>query len=243
MTELEYQARHSLTEHARSRTCSLGGVGTGNVVRAHGHTFIVTAKHVADTFYELKRPRVIFHRNYKIDSQQLSYSCSTNDKLDMALIAVHDLNAEVSAYEYDDFEFIDDFHTYNFDRVNLQVFGFPEQLQQETETDLLYSWMSYVTIACSDPQATKDFLFCQYPMNTPVRESQRLDKAVLPAARGLSGAFILKVPAYVGQSALIWSPATAKVIAIQIAWDKKNYIKCSNVIHLKTSLDDTKVKS
>jgi hypothetical protein len=142
MTELEYEARHSLTEHARSRTCSLGGVGTGNVVRAHGHTFIVTAKHVADTFYELKRPRVIFHRNYKIASQQLSYSCSTDDKLDIALIAVHDLNAEVSAYEYDDFEFIDDFHTYNFDGVNLQVFGFPEQLQQATKTDLLYFTIS-----------------------------------------------------------------------------------------------------
>jgi hypothetical protein len=162
--------------------------------------------------------------------------------VDIALIAVHGLNAEVATYEYDDFEFIDDFHTYNFDGVNLQVFGFPERLQQETQTDFFYSWMSYVTIACFEPQATKDFLFCHYPMNAPVLESYTLDRTALPAARGLSGAFILKVPASASQSALIWSPTTAKVIAIQIAWDKKNYIKCSNVVHLKTLLDNAKIR-
>src|SRR5439155_1576378 len=127
MRELEYQARHSLTEHARARTCSLGGVGTGNVVRAHGHTLIVTAKHV-------------------------------------------------------------------------------------TAIALLYCWMSYVTLVCADPNATIDFLFCQYLMNTPVRESRRLVKAALAAARGLGGAFNLKVPADVSQGPLIWSHTTAKVI-------------------------------
>ena len=151
MRELKYQARHSLTEYAKARTCSLGGVGTGNVVRVNGVAFVVTAKHVADTFYELKRPQVIFQRNLKVASRQTSYSARTDDTLDIALIALHDLAADVSAYEYDDFEFIDDFQKYDFNGVDLQVFGFPEQLQHETESDLFYSWMSYVTIVCSDP--------------------------------------------------------------------------------------------
>lgn len=243
MRELEYQARHSLTEHAKSRTCSLGGVGTGNVLRVHGQSFVVTAKHVADTFYELKRPQVIFHRNFKMASQQTSYLASTNDTVDIALIAVHDLTPEVSAYEWDDFEFIDDFQTYDFDGVSLQVFGFPEQLQKQTKTDLFYTWMSYATIASSDPRATNDFLFCHYPMKTSVRESRRLDKAALPAARGLSGAFVLKVQAHDSHSPVVWSPSTAKVIAVQIAWDKTSYIRCSNVTYLKTLLDEAKIKS
>lgn len=233
MTNLEYQARHGLTEHARARICSLGGVGTGNVLRLHGHAFIVTAKHVADDFYELKRPRVIFHRNYKIPSERLEYVSCTDDDLDIALIAVDDLKAEVLSYEYNDLEFIDDFRTYNFDRVNLQVWGFPKQLQHKTETDLFYSWMSYRTTPCSRPPATKEFLFCHYPMSSPVRESSTGTRAALPPANGLSGAFILKVPTYADQS----PPISAKVIAIQIAWDKKTYIKCSNIIHLRPMLD------
>src|SRR5690349_5648472 len=135
MREIEYHARRSLTQYARARTCSLGGVGTGNVVRSHGQTFIATAKHVADTFYELKRPRVIFHGNHKIDSQHLRYVCSTDDTLDIALIAVHDRKAEFAAYDYGDFEFIDDFHTYDFTGVTLQVFCFPEDLQRDTGTE------------------------------------------------------------------------------------------------------------
>ncbi len=242
MTDLEYQARHSFTEYARSRTCSLGGVGTGNVLRVHGRTFIVTAKHVAASFYELKRPRAIFHRNHKVPSQRLEYVSSTDDNLDIALIAVHDLNAEVVAYEYNDFEFINDFGAYSFDRVNLQVCGFPEQLQHETESALFYSWMSYTTIPCSYPPPTKDFLYCHYPMASPVQKSSTGDNLALPAAPGLSGAFILKMQGYVDSSTPIWSPTAAKVIAIQIEWDKKNYIKCSNIINLKPMLDDAKVK-
>ena len=133
MTDLEYNARHTLTEYARSRTCSLGGVGTGNVVRVRDRAFVVTAKHVADDFYRLKRPRVIFRHNYKILSEQLEYISSTDDNLDIALLAVAGLNTEVVSYDYDDFEFIDDFRTYSFDRVNLQVYGFPKQLQHQTE--------------------------------------------------------------------------------------------------------------
>jgi len=236
MTNLEYQARHGLTEYARARICSLGGVGTGNVLRLHGHAFIVTAKHVADDFYELKRPRVIFHRNYKISSERLDYVSCTDDDLDIALIAVDDLKAEVLSYEYNDLEFIHDFRTYNFDRVNLQVCGFPKQLQHKTETDLFYSWMSYTTTLCSHPSATEDFLFSHYPMNSPVRESSIGADVTLPAARGLSGAFVLKVPTYADQSPPIWSPVAAKVIAIQIEWNKRTYIKCSNIIHLRPLL-------
>jgi hypothetical protein len=243
MRELEYQARHSLTEYAKARTCSLGGVGTGNVVRLNGDAFIVTAKHVADTFYELKRPQVIFHRNVKISTGETTYSARTDDPLDIALITLHDLDTEVSAYEYDDFEFIDDFRTYDFNGVDLQVFGFPEQLQHETKSDLFYSWMSYVTIVCSDPPATSDFLFCQYPVETPVQDSRQLDKVTLPAAPGLSGAFILKVRSQDSPSLAVWSPTTTKIIAIQIAWNKKSYIKCSNIAHLKTLLPQAHVKS
>ena len=241
MRDLEYQARHTLTEYARARTCSLGGVGTGNVLRVHGRAFVVTAKHVADEFYKLKRPRVVFQHNYKILSEHLEYISSTDDNLDIALIAVHDLNPEVVSYEYEDFEFIDDFRTYNFDRVNLHVCGLPEQLQHKTETDLFYSWMSYITTPCPHPPAAKDFLFCHYPMHGAVRHSHTGGEVPLPAARGLSGAFILKEAKYADQSTAIWSPTEAKVIAIQIAWDKKTYIKCSNIIHLKPMLDDAKV--
>ena len=194
MADLEYQARHALTEFARSRTCSLGGIGAGNVLRVRDRAFIVTAKHVADEFYRLKRPRIIFYHNYKVLSEQLEYICSTDDNLDIALITVNNLNAEVVSYGYEDFDFIDDFRTYNFDRVTLQVCGFPKQLQRKSETNLFYSWMSYRTTPCPHPPATKDFLFCHYPMNSPVQDSRAGDEVVLPSAPGLSGGFILKMP-------------------------------------------------
>jgi hypothetical protein len=240
MTDLEHQARRALTELARSRTCSLGGIGTGNLLRVRERAFIVTAKHVADHFYKLKRPRIIFRHNYKILSEQSEYVSSTDDNVDIALIAVNDLKAEAVSYGYEDFKFIDDFRTYNFDRVNLQVCGFPAQLQHKGDADLFYSWMSYTTTPCLDPAATKDFLFCHYPICSPVRDSQTGDKVTLPAARGLSGAFILAIPAQADQSAVIWSPTAAKVIAIQIAWDKKNYIKCSNIFHVRRMLHNAK---
>jgi predicted transcriptional regulator len=117
MTDLEYQARRALTELARSRTCSLGGISTGNLLRVRERAFIVTAKHVADDFYKLKRPRVIFRHNYKILSEQSEYVSSTDDSVDIALIAVNNLKAEAVSYGYEDFKFIDDFRTYDFDRV------------------------------------------------------------------------------------------------------------------------------
>lgn len=241
MTDFEDQARHALTEYARSRTCSLGGVGTGNVLRVRNRAYIVTAKHVADEFYRLKRPRIIFYRNYKVPSEQLEYISSTDDNVDIALIAVNDLNGEVVSYGYEDFEFIDDFRTYNFDRVNLQVCGFPKQLQHKSETGLFYSWMRYTTTACPHPPATKDFLFCHYPMKSPVQDSRTGDEVLLPPAPGLSGGFILKMPAGADQSIRCWPPSVAKVIAIQIAWDTKNHIKCSNITNLKPILNDAKV--
>lgn len=237
--DLEHEARHALTEFARSRTCSLGGVGTGNLLRVGDRGFIVTAKHVADDFYKLKRPRVICRHNHKIPSEQLEYVSSRDDNLDIALIAVNDLSVEVASYCYEDLEFIDDFRTYNFDRVNLHVCGFPAQLQQKGKTGLSYSWLSYTTTPCVDPPATKEFLFCHYPMRTPVRDSRKGDKVALPAAPGLSGAFILKIPVQADQSEAIWS-LRAKVIAIQIAWNTKNYMKCSNIIHLKPMLCNAK---
>jgi hypothetical protein len=154
------------------------------------------------------------------------------------LISLHDLDAEVSGYDYDDFEFIDDFERYDFNGVNLQVFGFPEQLQEEAENGLFYSWMSYVTVVCSNPSPTRDFLFCRYPMESPVRDSRRLDKTALPAARGLSGAFILMVRPHDGDSPAIWTPTAAKIVAIQTAWNKRSYIKSSNITHLKTLLGE-----
>ncbi len=78
-------------------------------------------------------------------------------------------------------------------------------------------------------------------MDSPVRDSHTGDKVALPAALGLSGAFILKIPAHADQSRSIWSPTSAKVMAIQIEWDKKNYIKCSSIIHLKPMLDTVTV--
>ena len=241
MMDVEYEAGHILTEYARSRVCSMGGVGTGNVLRARGQAFIVTAKHVAEEFFKLKRPRIIFRDNYKVPSQQLNYVSSTDDNLDIALIAVHDLNPGVLSYNYRDFEFIDDFRKYNFDRVNLQVCGFPKQLQHRTQNDLLYSWMRYTTTPCVNPPATKEFLFCHYPMNSPVRNSRTRDEVALPAAPGLSGAFILKIPTQADQSESIGSPTAAKVIAVQVAWDKRTYMKCSNIIHVKPMLCKAKV--
>ena len=50
--DLDKEARHGLTERAGARMCSVGGVGTGNVLKIDDRLLIVTCRHVSDFYLQ-----------------------------------------------------------------------------------------------------------------------------------------------------------------------------------------------
>ncbi len=241
--QLDRQARRALNQRVKSRICYVvQGVGTGNLLRYDGRVFIATCKHVADAFFRVQRGYIILQGNTRIYANKLRYADphKTDDETDIAILEVideHVLPDAYKAYEVDDFELIDDFSAYSFDNTNLMVCGYPSQLKDARKNGVYNMPMSYHTIPYSKKASDEDFLYCAYPMELENIKTSSGSKIKLPRAPGLSGSFVLKVTRYLGEQEKIWTPNLAKVIAMQIAWDFKNYLKCSNIKLMFALLD------
>ncbi len=236
--QLDRQTRHALNLWVKSRSCYVRAIGTGNLLRYDGRVFIATCRHVADEFFQMQSGRyIILQKNKRIYDKQLRYAAFTDDETDIGIIEVIGECELPAAYEFKDFELIDDFSAYSFDNTNLVVCGYPSQLKDERENGVYNMPMSYHTIPYSKKPSDKDFLYCAYPMELENIETSSGSKIKLPRAPGLSGSFVLKVTRYLGEQEKIWTPNLAKVIAMQIKWDFKNYLKGSNIKHMFTLLD------
>lgn len=231
--ELTREAEKGLANYIKARTCCIPGIGTGNIVRAQGRTFIATCRHVADYYFSLDKPYVVLFKNERIPKARLNYIVATKKEIDIALIEVVGDTPQALAYELDSFEIIENFSSYPLDKDDLWLIGFPGELRVEDEHGNWNYWMRYSTIPYEHKPSSEDFLFLSYPIGAKkVLESTTGAPTELPEAPGLSGSFILKIVPFDVRSADLWAPSLAKVIAMQIAWDEQNFLVCSNIKHL-----------
>ncbi len=234
---VERETRRALTEFASTRICSVGGEGTGNLIRHGGNLYVATCKHVADYYFKHKRPYIFNRENSRVISDNIEYAGCTDDRIDIALLKLV-TDPGWQAYELNDLEPIEDFSTHSFDRTNLLIVGLPAGLSYSTDIGRYHRSLSYLTIP--DSQAgSSDFLFAQYSPDRDLLTGDGLSIR-LPPANGLSGAFILRVRPFTGDDASLWSPEEAKVVAIQVSWNKKTWIKGSSVTHLFSLLEQSR---
>ena len=210
----------------------MGSLGTGNLLRHDNRLFIATCLHVAEKYFRLKRPYVILRGNTRIHTEELELVSRTNDQIDMALIRIAGAYSSVAAYEPDDFEIIQDFSKYSFEEANLFLCGFPEHLSFEREDGYHHVWMSYMTLPDDGASHTEDFIYASYEMKKDDNVTSDGLRTLLPKAPGISGSFVLKVTPFDVNSPQLWTPSMAKVIAMQVSWNQKTWIKASNIKHL-----------
>ena len=223
--------RQSLIEYAKSKTCIVGGIGTGNLVLINDKIYIVTCQHVAKEFFKNNRSVVTLYSNKKLKQSELKY-ISNSELYDIALIEILVQIGSEQFYELTDFIFIDDFAKYNFEQSDIHLLGFPFEFRIEDNLNIARYWFSYLSIPMLN-KTEKDFLYCDYPLNKNSTYFESNYNTKLPSAPGLSGSFvqIISNPNYKEED--IWSINFVKVVAMQIAWDEKSYLKCVNINQLK----------
>ncbi len=229
--KLNSEIHNALTERIRSRSCEISD-GTGNIIKYDGKIYIVTCKHIADDFFKANNSYVILRNNDRIYKNQLKYYCHTKDYLDIALISVLDNDLVKVYYELNDFDAIDDFNKYDFSKTNLFICGFPSQISfiKNSRKNILY--LSYGTIISDTKPSDENFIYLSYNRESDSNITREGLITKLPEAPGLSGAFIFKVETFKGELTDIWQPSLAKIIAIQTDWNKKNWLKATNIKYL-----------
>jgi hypothetical protein len=222
--------RQSLIEYAKSKTCIVGGIGTGNLVLVNDKFYIVTCQHVAETFFKNNRSVVTLYSNRKLKQSELKY-ISNSELFDIALIEILVQNGNEQFYELTDFIFIDDFTKYNFEQSDIHLLGFPFEFRIEDNLSTTRYWFSYLSIPMLN-KTQKDFLYCDYPLNKNSTYFESNYNTKLPSAPGLSGSFVHIISSPNFKEEEIWSIKFVKVVAMQVAWDKKSFLKCVNINQL-----------
>lgn len=234
--KLEELARKSLIEYSKARMCLVASIGTGNLISNNGKKYIITCKHVADEFFQMKTPVVTLLSNKKIGIDKLNY-IGSSDKFDIAVIEVYDNTITDVFYEPIDFQTIEDFTNYNFEEADLHLCGFPFSFRYETESERERYWFSYLTVPIKS-KTEKDFIYCDYPVGKDLTIFNSSDKSKLPDPKGMSGSFLHLIDAPATKENEIWSLKFVKVIAMQISWNIKSHLKCVNIKHIKSILKD-----
>jgi hypothetical protein len=208
--------------------------GTGNLLTVKGRLFIATCQHVAEEFFKERKYRyVILHRNDRIKKDDLELVAYKGGEIDVALIEVHITLSDYPTYKLNDIEVFETFDMVDFEKTNIVISGNPDELSKDKDgLGILYTPITFTTLPEASKLPCSDFLYCSYPMVNDVIENQSGRRMKLPAAGGLSGAFMLKQREFAGPKEQIWTPDIMKVVAIQHSWDKKSYIKGTNIKYL-----------
>lgn len=224
---LENTTHTALTDRIKPKICSINDA-VGNILRYKGKFYIVTCKHVADDFFSQNHHYIILRGNNRIYSDRLKYITSTSNLIDIALIEILDSSQITEYFEEDDIEIIDDYGNNEFENSVFFIFGFPEQLYFNKDGKQYIPWMSYMTIKSKNKKSDNNFIYLDYEINVEknIINDKKL-KTILPKAPGLSGAFIFKIDRFEKKD--LWYPSFAKAIAVQSAWNKKSWIKGSNI--------------
>jgi len=239
LKKLADETYSALAHYAMPKTCYLEGA-TGNLLRYKKEFYIITCKHVADVFFDNNDSEVILRNNFRIKKNRLKYVQRTNNDIDIAVLKLMDNKLESGYFSIENFEFIDDFSTHSFKESLFFICGYPENINFVKDDKKYILYMTYLTERSDIKSPTKDFIFIQYNQNS---ESNRVVKtklkSKLPNPKGMSGAFLLKLNTFKRKKEELWTPYLAKVIGIQISWNKKNLLKCSNIYYLRKLLSQS----
>lgn len=234
-----------LKEYSFPKTCGLfyeedgnPTIGTGNFLKVAQNYFILTCKHVADIFFTSRVATAINIDGQKISQKELDYIDKANDVIDFALIKAPNDNSKVKDfYELSDFNLIENFNKYKFQKEDLYLTGMNGELAKKKNDGFMLVPFSYMATPYNDnKESTEDFLYIDYP-NSPSEIITTYDKGILPYAGGLSGSFIFKTKGFIKGE--FWTASrNSKIIAMQTATSRGKYLKCSNIKHLLEMLEN-----
>jgi len=221
-----------------SKTCYLAN-GTGNVIKYNDRIYIVTCRHIADDIFDERNFNEVLLRNkQRIKKDKLRYIDKTNSEIDIGLIEILENNLNVDYYTLDNFEFIEEFKKADLSKSNFFLLGYPESISIKKGTGKNMLHFSYMTLPKKDKPITDDYIYLDY--NRMDENSNRIVDtdliSKLPHPGGMSGSFLFQVKIFEGRQEEIWSTSYIKVVGIQKSWNKKNWIKCSNIKYLKALL-------
>jgi len=196
---IDNAASSGITEYIRDRLVAVAD-GTGNLLNAGVRNFIVTCRHVAEPFFQTRRPYVVLRDNIRLPIARLRLAALTNDDIDIALIEIDGDVQSRGIYTLDDMdEIIPDFSTHDWHLTNLVIGGLPSALAVPDERgDIHHLWLSYMTLPHRGMQHSEDFVYAEYPMDRELIDQKSNEPVRLPAAPGLSGSFILKMRQFEG---------------------------------------------
>jgi len=196
-------------------------LGTGNLVKHKGQLFILTCHHVAVEAYAFGNLEIIFSNNKALKRNQITlFRKNKND--DIALLRVDDLDFkphDLAPLTLGEFMTSTDLRDFSQSSSQFVVGGFPGSLAKQntpnnptfTLTPLLFQTMPPIGM-----RQTKAKIYLEYkPENT--------NKRNLPDAPGLSGGGIWYVPP-INLNSQVLSPTHWKIVAIQSAWRRGDYI-------------------
>ena len=221
------------------RLCLFPSGGTGNLLSHNERLFIVTCKHVAESFFKSDFNYVVLRGNRRIRRDSLSLYATIDGDLDLALIEVSGDVSIPGHYTVDDIEVIDDFSKHDFAKDQVYLCGFPEQMRwQDQEKRTWFDSLGYLTwpYKGDSPVNTENFFFCEYKKEVYSDDFGWTPNADAP---GLSGAFVFRViPAKKGE--LLWAvPSHFKVVGVQQTWHRKErWIKSTNAKHILKMLSE-----
>jgi len=229
---LHNQAFDALSQFMRDRMCLIDH-GTGNLFSARGKLYVATCHHVAASFFADSDYRyIVLRNNERIPRSDLKLVASKNDEIDVALVEILRPVSDYPSYTLDDVEIMDTYEADKFDKIDILITGVPDSLDREEVKGTFHTPVTFLTLPDGQKMPSSDFLYCRYVLQEPVIDTKSGNKRELPPARGLSGAFMLKVKQFKGQNDVVWSSRMAKVVAVQHSWDKRTYIKGTNIKHL-----------
>jgi len=228
--EIHRVLNKALAERIKSRVCLIND-SVGNIYKYKDKLYIITCKHVADNLFYKKEQYILLHGNERISSKDLRYITSTTDIYDIALIQILNTNSIKDFYEESDLNIIQNYNEYDFRNSVFFILGFPSQLVFYKEAKEFLLWMSYMTTLSKEESSDDNFIYLKYERDS--EHNFLNDKNIttkLPLAPGLSGSFIFKIDR--PNDNKIWYPSSSRAIAIQTSWNKKSWLKGSNLIKL-----------
>ncbi len=232
--EIENLAQNSLTEFARARTCVIGKAATGNVVKWKNEIFVVTCDHVAHDFVNGHLgENILLKNNIKFSYENFSLAAYTK-KYDIAVLQCKNRIDTSFYYEIENFNFLEDFSIQDFSETNFFFCGYPGEIVERDEKGIGFKYFTYMTISHKNIPHQNDFLYCEYPVNAFVIDNISGQRRHPPNPKGMSGSFVFQLKKFTGK---IWSPDFAEIVAMQIEWDEKSFLKCSNIKFLKEMFD------
>jgi hypothetical protein len=232
--KIQEQLETILREKFRRHLCSIWysntqdgakyGIGTGNLIGHDNLLYVLTCHHVVEHFFKLPHSEINMAENLTITKKQVSFVASDEDE-EIALIKLEYGFDEtlLMPLTTNDFENVQDFTNYPVDESVFFVAGFPFDLTKKRKNITSIIPLFFQTVEYHGKQTEPTRLYLDY---------DKVESPSLPTAPGLSGAGIWYVPPIVSNEGSLWSPEMVKLISIQYAWMKNEYIVGSRVTKL-----------